>query len=221
MSTKVRPRPSRSSHPKQSTAKGRSSHPKRSSTKRRSTPRSRRWQPVWSIGIGLALIAAVVAMLLASRAPRVEQASGAPAPAFILPTTGGGSVSLADFRGQDVLLYFSEGVGCDTCFYQMRELEQNAKKLSAEGLTVLPIVVNPADQVRTELDRFGLRTPYLIDADASVSDAYAVLGTGMHGDLPGHSFILVDSSGHITWRGDYPSMFVKTNQLVSAIRSGG
>lgn len=158
-------------------------------------------------------------MLLASRAPRVEQDAGALAPAFILPSTGGGSVSLADFRGKDVLLYFSEGVGCDTCFYQMQELEQNARKLSAEGLTVLPIVVNPADPVRAELGRFGLTTPYLIDVDASVSDAYGVLGTGMHGNLPGHSFILVDGSGRIAWRGDYPSMFVKTRQLLSAISS--
>jgi peroxiredoxin len=126
---------------------------------------------------------------------------------------------LADFGGKEVLLYFSEGVGCDTCFYQMRELEENATKLSADGLTVLPIVVNPADQVRAELSRFGLTTPYLIDADESVSDAYGVLGTGMHENLPGHSFYLADSRGRIAWRGGYPSMFVATDQLLSSIRS--
>lgn len=126
---------------------------------------------------------------------------------------------MADFRGKDVLLYFSEGVGCDTCFYQMRELDQNAAKVSAEGFTILPIVVNPADQVQAELDRFGLTTPFLIDADGSVSDAYGVLGTGMHENLPGHSFILVDGSGQIAWRGDYPSMFVTTAQLLADIGS--
>ncbi len=158
-------------------------------------------------------------MLLASRSPRFGEGVGAQAPTFMLPTTGEGSVSLADFRGKEVLLYFSEGVGCDTCFYQMRELEQNATKLASHGLTVLPIVVNPADQVRAELERFGLTTPFLIDADESVSDAYGVLGTGMHENLPGHSFILVDGSGRIAWRGDYPSMFVKTDRLLSDIGS--
>jgi len=84
---------------------------------------------------------------------------------------------------------------------------------------VLPIVVNRADQVGSELNRFGLRTPFLIDADESVSDAYGVLGRGMHENLPGHSFILVDASGRIAWRGDYPSMFIATDQLLSDIGS--
>jgi peroxiredoxin len=77
----------------------------------------------------LAAIAVVTWMLLAARSPRFGEASGAEAPAFTLPSTAGGSVSLADFRGEDVLLYFSEGVGCDTCFYQMSDLEQNASTL--------------------------------------------------------------------------------------------
>jgi len=186
---------------------------------RRRSWRANRWRPVWSIGIGVALILTITAMLLASRSPRFGEGVGAQAPTFTLPSTGGGSVSLADFRGKDVLLYFSEGVGCDTCFYQMRDLEQNATILSADGLTVLPIVVNRADQVGSELNRFGLRTPFLIDADESVSDAYGVLGTGMHENLPGHSFILVDASGRIAWRGDYPSMFIATDQLLSDIGS--
>ena len=165
----------------------------------------------------MAATVTIAVMLLASRSPRFGEGTGAKAPAFTLASTAGGSVSLADFRGKDVLLYFSEGVGCDTCFYQMQDLEQHAAKLSANGLAVVPIVVNPANQVRSELDRFGLTTPFLIDADETVSDAYGVLGTGMHETLPGHSFILVDSSGQISWRGDYPSMFVTTDQLLSDI----
>ena len=158
-------------------------------------------------------------MLLASRSPRFGEGTGAEAPAFTLASTAGDTVSLSDFRGRDVLLYFSEGVGCDSCFYQMAELEKNAAKLSASGLAVVPIVVNPAGLVRAEMERFGLTTPFLIDSDESVSNAYGVVGTGMHANLPGHSFVLVDDSGRIAWRGDYPSMFVNTNQLVSDIGS--
>jgi peroxiredoxin len=165
------------------------------------------------------VVATVAAMLLASRSPRFGEGVGNTAPAFTLASTNGGSVSLADFRGHDVLLYFSEGVGCDACFYQMGELEKNAAKLSAGGLSVVPIVVNPADQVQTEMAQFGLTTPFLIDAGESVSGAYGVIGTGMHANLPGHSFVLVDGSGRIAWRGDYPSMFVTTDRLLSDIGS--
>ena len=36
---------------------------------------------------------------------------GDAAPSFTLPTTDGGKASLSDYRGQDVLLYFSMGPG--------------------------------------------------------------------------------------------------------------
>lgn len=197
----------------------RGSGPTRSPTKHPKRSRRAERRRAWAIGIGLVLIGIVVAMLLASRSPSFGEGVGTQAPSFTLPTTTGGSVSLSDFRGKDVLLYFSEGVGCDTCFYQMRDLEKNDSALSAKGLTVLPIVVNPADPVRSELDRFGLTTPFLIDADESVSGSYGVIGTGMHENLPGHSFILVDGTGKIAWRGDYPSMFVTTDQLLNDIAS--
>ncbi|HEX6581791.1 MAG TPA: peroxiredoxin family protein [Actinomycetota bacterium] len=188
---------------------------------RKRSSRGSRWPSAWSLGIGVAVIGAVTAMLLASRSPGSSEGAGDEAPAFTLASTAGDPVSLADYRGQDVLLYFSEGAGCDSCFYQMADLEDNAAKLSASGLSVVPIVVNPADQVLAEMGRFGLTTPFLIDADRSVSDAYGVVGTGMHADLPGHSFVLVDGSGRIAWRGDYPSMFVSADQLLSDIGAAG
>ncbi len=163
-------------------------------------------------GLGLLLY-------LGSRSPRGGATPGTVAPPFTLPSTDGGEVSLADYRGRDVLLYFNEGVGCDPCFYQMLELERGADLLAREGLTVLPIVVNPLADVQRELARFGVTTPYLIDADKEVSSAYGVLGTGMHAHLPGHTFVLVDGSGRIRWQREYPSMFVSTEDLVAAVRS--
>ncbi len=168
--------------------------------------------------MSLAVVAAVGGMLFlgwSSGGGTRTTATGRLAPAFTLTSTDGRPVSLSDYRGRDVLLYFNEGVGCDACFYQMADLEKNGQQLAANGLTVLPIVVNPADVVRGEIARFGLRTPFLIDANEQVSNAYGVVGTGMHENLPGHSFVLVDGSGRIRWRGDFPSMFVSTNQLLA------
>ena len=54
-------------------------------------------------------------------------------------------MSLASYRGRDVVLYFNEGVGCDACFYQMRQFEQNAAQLTKAGITILPIVMDPQD----------------------------------------------------------------------------
>ena len=52
-----------------------------------------------------------------------------------LASTAGRSISLASYRGHVVVLYFSEGIGCDACFYQMREFENHAAELAAPGIT--------------------------------------------------------------------------------------
>jgi len=161
-------------------------------------------------------IAAVAALGLAIWKTGSKPAGGAvaqamSAPAFSLPATDGSTVSLSDFSGQNVLLYFSEGVGCDACFYQMTSLEKDASVLKdADISTVIPIVVNPMTDVQQTVKQFDLKTPWLVDADMSISSAYNVIGAGMHADLPGHSF----ASGQIKWQMAYPSMFASAQQLV-------
>jgi peroxiredoxin len=163
----------------------------------------------------LAVGAVAVAAVLAVRADRPTEATlGNVAPDFELASTDGNMVSLTDHRGHDVLLYFNEGVGCDACFYQQARIEQEQQRFTDAGLTIVPIVVNPVADVRRELERFNLTTPFLIDPDRSVSAAYETIGRGHHADLPGHSFVLVDRDGNMRWRMDEPSMFVEPARLV-------
>lgn len=170
----------------------------------------------------IAAIAAVGLGLLVYFGGRSGEAKGGavaarPASPFTLASTAGGSVSLSDYAGKNVLLYFSEGVGCDACFYQMVDIEQNSQQLADIGVTVLPIVMNPPDQTQGEIDRFGLTTPFLIDSDGSVSQAYDMLGKGMHANLPGHGFVLIDGSGNVRWQKEFPSMYVSTGDIVNSI----
>jgi peroxiredoxin len=141
------------------------------------------------------------------------------APAFTLASTSGQAVSLASYRGRDVVLYFNEGVGCEACFYQMTEFQAHAADLTRAGITLVPIVMNPAGQVRQEMAAFGIRAPYLIDATGSVSRAYGMLGKGMHAGLPGHGFVLIDSSGTQRWTGEYPSMYLSTAGLIAQVKA--
>lgn len=165
--------------------------------------------------VGLLLLAGAM-LYLGSRSSGGEVRSGQ-APPFTLTSTDGSEVSLSDYAGRNVLLYFNEGVGCDACFYQTVELEKKAADLDAAGITVLPVVMNPLDQVRSELVRFGITTPYLIDADGRVSRDYGVMGKGMHANLPGHGFVLIDGEGEIRWQKEYPSMYAPTSELLAAI----
>lgn len=103
----------------------------------------------------------------------------------------------------------------------MAELERRRADLDRLGLTVLPVVVNDPAATRAELRRFGIRTPFLIDPGGAVARTYDAVGSGsaMHANLPGHTFILVDQGGRITWRGEYPSMFVPADQLLTQFRA--
>lgn len=174
----------------------------------------RRWLG-WAVA-GTVALAAIVGVALGGRTPPTT-ATG-PAPSFRLASTDGAEVSLADYRGRNVLLYFNEGVGCDACFFQTGKLEAD-QTFKGLDVTLLPIVMNAAAQVETELRRFGLQTPYLVDPDGSVSRAYDVLGTGHHANLPGHSFILVGPDGRMRWRGDYPGMWIEPAELASTVRA--
>lgn len=141
-----------------------------------------------------------------------EGASDIVAPDFTLPTTDGGSVSLSGLRGQPVILYFNEGAGCSSCTVQMAEIEKYPGFEEA-GIRVLPIVMNTPEQILPDMQYFGVTTPYLLD-DGTVSDAYGVLGTGMHAGLPGHGFVLIDENGVQRWQGDYPSMWLEPEKLL-------
>lgn len=181
-------------------------------------PLRSRWNKravVISVIVVLAIGGVIAAMMLSSRSQQTSETKAAPA--FTMTNTAGQAVSLADFKGKPVLLYFNEGVGCDACFYQQVDIEKYAAQLKAMGITELPVVMNPADEVNPELTRFKLTTPYLIDKDGSVSAAYGVLGKGMHGGLPGHGFVLIDGNGVIRWQGEYPTMFLPANELISNI----
>jgi peroxiredoxin len=173
----------------------------------------------------LAAIAAVAGLITATAlsagsSPGTAQSSAVRnAPGFTLASTSGTEVSLTSYRGHDVVLYFSEGAGCDACFYQMREFENHAAELAQAGITIVPVVMNPAPQVRQEMTAFGIRTPYLIDASGTVSRAYGVLGQGMHAGLPGHGFVLIDARGTERWYGEYPSMYLSTAGLIAQVKT--
>ena len=163
---------------------------------------------------GLAVVAAVLTTMAVTSRPESSAATRV-APDFTLIDTSGNQVHLAGLRGHNVLLYFSEGAGCQACLVQMAELEKNAT-LARAGVRVLPIVMNTRDQITNDMAANGVKTPFLLD-NGTVSRAYGTLGKGMHAGLPGHSFVLIDKDGIQRWYGDYPSMWLSTADLMSEI----
>jgi len=165
----------------------------------------------------LVVVLAIVGFMLATSQPESSDDLRT-APDFTLTDTEGRTVSLSDYRGSNVVLYFNEGAGCQSCLVQMAEIEKETKALKDLNVTVLPIVMNTRDQITADMRLNGVATPFLLD-DGTVSAEYDTLGKGMHAGLPGHSFILIDKDGVQRWYGEYPAMWLAPDQLFDELRS--
>ena len=159
-----------------------------------------------------------------------EPGIGDTAPDFSLASHTGGSVSLADFQGESVLLYFQEGLMCQPCWDQITDLEQNQAALTEAGIDkVVSITSDSADQIAQKMADMNLSTPTLSDPNLEVIRAYDANSYGMMGDTrAGHSFILVGPDGAIQWRADYGgapdyTMYLPTHKMLADLakeRSG-
>jgi peroxiredoxin len=176
--------------------------------------RRRRGRLIWAVA-GFALLVIVAAMMLTSRPGSSDTVQDAHD--FRLTDTTGASHTLAQHHGQNVLIYFSEGAGCQSCLVQMAEIEKKANEFAAQNITVLPVVMNTREQIIHDMALNGVTTPFLLD-DGTVSNEYGTLGKGMHAGLPGHSFVLIDASGKQRWYGEYPSMWLSPDDLLDEVR---
>lgn len=155
--------------------------------------------------------------------PSVGQA----APAIDLPSTAGGTFSLASQRGKNVLLYFQEGLTCQPCWDQLKDLQGQTGALRALGIgELVSVTSDPLGALRQKASDEGLSTPVLSDGNLAVSQSYNTNQYGMMGtSRDGHSFVLVGPDGRIRWRADYGgapnyTMFVPVSNLLADLRKG-
>jgi peroxiredoxin len=151
-----------------------------------------------------------------------QPGAGSAAPTFTLTSGTGGQVSLTDFRGRNVLLYFQEGLSCQPCWDQIKDLEQNRASLKTAGVdAVVSITTDPANLIGRKAADEKLATPVLSDPSLQVSRTYNANKYGMMGEMrDGHSFILVGPDGTIRWRADYGgkpdyTMFLPTAKMLT------
>jgi peroxiredoxin len=163
----------------------------------------------------LLVVVALISWALITSKPKQDTATRI-APDFSMTDTSGVTHTLSSERGHPVLLYFSEGAGCQACIVQQQKDEQEAG-FAAAGITVWPIVMDKAADITQAAAAVGAKTPFLLD-DGTVSKEYGTLGTGMHAGLPGHGFVLVDANGNQVWKGDYPSMWIDPKELLTIVK---
>ena len=102
----------------------------------------------------------------------VEQ--GTTAPTFSLPADDGSIVSLEDFKGSTVVLYFYPKDNTSGCTTQACDLRDNMNTITREGVVVLGVSPDPISSHVRFRDKFHLNFPLLSDEDHAVAEAYGV-----------------------------------------------
>lgn len=115
-------------------------------------------------------VAAYCAARLAA-APAV----GTAAPAFTLKSENGKDVSLTDFPGKWIVLYFYPKDFTSGCTVEAHNFQRDIAKYTARDAVIVGVSVDTADSHKQFCAKEGLNFKLLADTDHSVSDKYGSL----------------------------------------------
>jgi thioredoxin-dependent peroxiredoxin len=100
--------------------------------------------------------------------------AGDAAPDFTLPRDGGGEMSLADFTGKKLVLYFYPKDDTSGCTMEAQDFNRLAGDFAAEGVAVVGASPDPVKQHDKFREKYELTFPLLADESKQVLQAYGV-----------------------------------------------
>jgi peroxiredoxin Q/BCP len=149
--------------------------------------------------IALLLLVIIVAILLVPRllSHTAPPAEGAIAPSFTLPSQEGSSVSLNDYRGKWVVLYFYPKDQTAGCTREAHNFQADQAKYAERNAAVLGVSLDSVDSHKKFCTKEGLNFKLLADTDHKVTDSYGSLtNLGVVKFAARHTF-LIDPAGRI------------------------
>jgi peroxiredoxin Q/BCP len=99
---------------------------------------------------------------------------GDPAPEFTLADQHGDDVTLSDFRGTNVVLYFYPKADTPGCTAQACSVRDHRDEYADAHATVIGVSPDPVNKIAKFDDKYDLRFPLLADVDHKVAEAYGV-----------------------------------------------
>ena len=165
--------------------------------------------------------------LKASRPPVPETGlavEGAKAPAFQLPRDGGDSVSLADYAGKKLVLFFYPRADTPGCTREAIDFTRLSDAFADEGAAVLGISADSVKAQESFRDKHRLSVPLISDEKHEMLEAYGAWGEK---SMYGRSFmgiirttVLIAADGRIAkiWRN--VRVDGHADEVLAAVREG-
>lgn len=126
---------------------------------------------------------------------------GDKAPEFTSKDQNGNEVSLAQFKGQKVVLYFYPKDSTPGCTAEACDFRDNYQGLKKEGIEVLGVSVDDEKSHQKFITKYDLPFTLLADTDKNIVEAYGVWGEkNMYGKKymgTNRTTFIIDEDGNI------------------------
>src|SRR5918999_2279381 len=147
----------------------------------------------------LLVVFAIVAVLACNNVSAVNDlpAVGAPAPAFSLNSNEGKQVSLNDYKGKWVVLYFYPKDMTPGCTIEAKNFQRDLSKYEAANAVILGVSVDTAESHKEFCAKEGLSFKLLSDPEGKVSQEYGSVMEYNGAKLSARNTFIIDPQGKV------------------------
>ena len=144
-----------------------------------------------------------VGLYAAEAVPQVGQAAAD----FTLPSQDGSKISLHDFKGKWVVLYFYPKDGTAGCTIEAHNFQRDIAQYEQRKAVIVGVSVDSADSHKEFCAKQGLTFKLLADTEKTVSAQYGSITNILGYKIASRNTFLVDPTGKIAkvWTGVSPS----------------
>jgi peroxiredoxin Q/BCP len=107
---------------------------------------------------------------------KLKLAEGDVAPTFTAATDGGGTASLSDYKGKNIILYFYPKDDTPGCTKEACAFRDHFASFKKKGAVVLGVSVDPVKAHDKFVEKYKLPFTLLADVDKKIVEAYGVWG---------------------------------------------
>ena len=126
-----------------------------------------------------------------------QPSTGTSAPDFSLTTSDGSQVSLKDYRGKWVVLYFYPKDFTSGCTMEAKNFQRDLAKYEQVGAVVLGVSVDSAQSHKDFCAKEGLNFKLLADPDAKVSAEYGSTMEYQGAKMAARNTFIINPKGEI------------------------
>ncbi|HEY9702174.1 MAG TPA: peroxiredoxin [Allocoleopsis sp.] len=119
---------------------------------------------------------------------------GTQAPSFTVKDTNGNTVSLSDYTGKTVVLYFYPKDDTPGCTKEACSFRDNYQQYLSKGIAVLGVSMDNESSHKAFAEKFNLPFPLLADVDGAITKGFDVFG----GSYAKRVTFIIDGNGKIS-----------------------